>query len=312
MLTRPFIEIEQHPVYTGEYNIFTAEIENALKITKKIISNRIPGIIICGEPRVGKTRAIQLIRKDLFNTFGDALPVFTHLMTEHEHTSNVFYRELLLDLGCGNHNKGTGVEKKEKVIGFLVEKGLSARLKKVILIIDEANCLIKKEYYWLMDIYNRLKDVGINMTVILVGTPNLIGKRADFMENKEMQIIGRFMVKVYNFKGIRNIKDLQRCLSWYDIGAACEYPIGSGWSFTRYFFPEAFEKGKRISSETKILSDLLNNSFSINEIPMMYLCLIIDCLFKRCGSDGLEKEWVTVDDWKTAIDDSCIFDACNF
>lgn len=311
MITRPLIEEEKHPIYTGEYGIFTAEVEIAFKVVQVTISNRIPGIVICGEPRVGKTKAIQLIRQGLFDVYGDSLPVFTHLMTDHAHTSNVFYQELLLDLGCSNHNKGTSVEKKEKAIAFLVEKGLSARLKKVILFIDEANCLTEKEYYWLMDIHNRLKTVGINLTTILVGTPELKSQRALLIQTNQKQIIGRFMVKVHNFKGVCSIKDLQRCLSWYDLGASCEYPVGSGWSFTRYFFPEAFEKGRRLSSEVNNLSDLILRKCNINEIPMMYLCLIIESLFKRFGSNGEEKEWVTVDDWNTAIEDSGLFDASN-
>lgn len=301
-------ENELHPIFTGEYSILTSEVRSAIEVVKKTIANRIPGIIIYGDPRIGKTKAITLIKEALLKEYGESLPIFIHLMTDHAHTLPVFFRELLLDLGCSNHDKGTGVDKKERAVGFLAEKGLTTSLKKVILFIDEANCLTEKEYNWLIDIDNRLKKVGVNITVILVGTPTIMDLRSNFVSSRKTQIIGRFMVKAYTFSGIKNIKDLQICLSWYDIGDGCEYPVTSGISYTNFFFPVAFKSGMRLSAEAGTLNKLLKKEYHINEIPMMYFCLIVESLYKQCGTFGKESEWITIEDWKTAIDDSGIYE----
>lgn len=95
-----------------------------------------------------------------------------------------------------------------------------------------------------MDIYNELDSAGISMTVILVGQEELVHQRSAFIQAKKAQIIGRFMIHEYKFKGVTDIKDMTVCLAGYD--NVSEYPINSGWSFTRYYFPEIFDQGHRL------------------------------------------------------------------
>ncbi len=51
------------------------------------------------------------------------------------------------------------------------------------------------------------------------------------------------MVEELPFYGIRNVDDVATCLNGYDQTA---YPEASGWSFTRFYLPLAFDAGYRL------------------------------------------------------------------
>ena len=60
------------------------------------------------------------------------------------------------------------------------------------------------------------------------------------------EIVARLMVEELAFYGIRNTQDVATCLNGYDQTA---YPEGSPWSFTRFYIPQAFDAGYRLTSD---------------------------------------------------------------
>ena len=80
-----------------------------------------------------------------------------------------------------------------------------------------------------------------------------------------------------------SLKEMEYCLSGYD---ATEFPSGSGWTFTAYFFPESYAAGWRAAS----LSEAIWNAFldvlsSLSlpknpEIPMEYFARTVERLFR--------------------------------
>lgn len=67
---RPFIPKGTHPVETGKYLISTNEIDRMYQTVLQWIENRMPGAIIYGRPRLGKTRAITYLMNCLPQDFG--------------------------------------------------------------------------------------------------------------------------------------------------------------------------------------------------------------------------------------------------
>ncbi|MDN4079351.1 hypothetical protein QYF52_15490 [Paenibacillus polymyxa] len=141
-----------------------------------------------------------------------------------------------------------------------------------------------------MDIYNYLIDCGISMTAILVGQEELKHVRSAFINAKQGQIVGRFMVYEYKFSGIKSKDELQTCLNGYD--SLSEYPDQSGWSYTRYYFPNAYEQGFRLEQCTEELFLTIENARKVKgitkplEIPMQYLTLTVEYVFKKYGVNG--------------------------
>jgi hypothetical protein len=307
MILRPDISNEEHPLYNSNYSINTNEIQDLFTNVKQWIGNQVPGGIIYGEARLGKSTAIDCLETMLRYEYGVTLPIFRMNMTSHVLNEKNFYQQFLSDVGH-DFNKGTAYEKKERLINLFTFCAQEANSKKIILFIDEANFLEEREYDWLMDIYNRLMNKKIRMTTLLFGTTDILSKRKVFIQNNKQQLIGRFMVFEYHFHGIRDIKDLQICLASYDY--MLKYPYDSEWTYTKYFFPETFEEGYRLSSDAETLfscfekiSKSVNNKTKL-EIPMQYVISTINICLKTYGADGEGMSKPGVKEWRTSVDNS--------
>jgi hypothetical protein len=63
--------------------------------------------------------------------------------------------------------------------------------------------------------------------------------------------MGRFMTCTHHFQGVVGEADLGRLLSALDNGE--EFPVGSGWSYTAFFAPRAFEAGFRLEPHAALI-----------------------------------------------------------
>ncbi|NUU75388.1 ATP-binding protein [Paenibacillus xylanilyticus] len=313
-LKRPLLPKGAHPVETGKYDIPTNEINNLYARVKESIEDRLPGTVVHGRPRLGKTRAIAYLMKALPMDF-EKLPMYNLLCREHtKPNEDVFFTEILKDIGHGFYSSRNAVLKRERLLKFLIEQADAAGQNRTVFFLDDAQRLHEIQYGWLMDISNELDRYGINLTVFLVGQNELLNQRSVFFEEEKYQIIGRFMVEPYKFHGIRSEDDLNECLLCYDEGAF--YPYDSAWSFTRYYFPESFEKEEfRLSNYSKQLFDVfvslrqeagISKSF---EIPMQYVTRTIEFALKKYGCEGNDVESLNQALWKRAIKSSGYIEA---
>ena len=298
----------QHPIESGNYHIITKEILDLYGVINKWIKNRLPGGIVYGRPRLGKTRAIEYMRYYLKEEYGKEFPIFSILCSQHKPSENKFYTDMLREVGHGFYSQGKAEVKKERLINFFIEEAEKSNQGKIVLFIDEAHMLFEQDYNWLIDIYNQLDRKKINMTVILVGQEELKHQRSSFIVSKKNQIIGRFMVQEYKFSGIKSLQEMKICLDGYDFSS--EYPADSGWSFTRYFFPEAYDNGYRLTNDAEVIFNsfqnlrLENNIKSEFEIPMQYFTLSINNCLSTYGANGKNVYWPSKMNWEQVIQDS--------
>ena len=316
-IERPYVPTRKHPIYTGDYYIQTKSIESLFCEVTNWINNRNPGGIIYGRARIGKTRAIHNLTIQLKETYGNDLPIFHILMCEHKPSEKYFYLEMLKDIGhtLAKSNR-PAADLKTNLVNHLISEGKTSSMGQVIIFIDEANFMSMDDFNYLIDIYNRLERASVRMTVLLVGTKELISLKTALMQMNKQQIVERFMVREFHFRGIQSVKDLQICLASYDYS---EYPENSGWSFTKYFYPEAVSNGQKLySSAEDILSYFIEAlGTGIIEIPMQYVTSTIENCFRRFGADGSNVYFPSKNEWMQAIKDSGyvlaenLFDGCK-
>lgn len=303
-IERPYVPTRKHPIYTGDYYIQTSSIDNLLSDVTNWIDSRNPGGIIYGRARIGKTRAIHNLMLQLKQIYGENLPIFNVLMSEHKPSEKYFYLEMLKDIGhtLARSNRPAS-DLKTNLVNHLISQGKSTSMNQVIIFIDEANFMSMDDFNYLIDIYNRLERAQIRMTVLLVGTKELISLKTALMQMNKQQIVERFMVREFHFRGIRSLKDLQICLASYDYS---EYPKNSGWSFTKYFYPEAVTNGQKLYSLADDILSYFTEALGtgIIEIPMQYVTSTIENCFRRFGSDGLNVYFPSKEEWMQAIKDS--------
>lgn len=304
MIQRPFVPPRMHPVYTGDYYIQTTSIDDLLNEITNWIDCRNPGGIIYGRARIGKTRAIHKLSIAIKEMYGEDIAIVNALMSEHKPNEKFFYLELLKDIGHSLAKSYRSVtDLKSNLINHLITLCKSNKLGQLILFINEANFLSMDEYNYLIDIYNRLEREKLRMTVLLVGTKEIISTKTALIQMNKQQIIERFMIREYNFRGIVNKQDLQICLASYDYS---EYPENSGWSFTRYFFPESFSDGHKLCEFADQLFEYFSELVgkSLTEIPMQYVTSTIENCLRKYGSEGYNVYLPTKENWMQSIEDS--------
>lgn len=308
-IIRPYIPKGTHPIETGKYLISTNEIDRMYQAVTRWIENRTPGAIIYGRPRLGKTRAISYIINCLPQDFGKNTPIYHIRCRKYKNPNeNFFFEDLLTASGHSISNSGKSIMKRTRLLRFLVERADFSRSNKVIFFIDDAQRLVEINYDWLMDLYNELEHYGITLTTILVGQKELVHQRSAFISGEKYQIVSRFMSQEYQFKGIESLNDLRICLMGYD--DYCEYPSNSNWSFTRYFFSEAFARGYRLQHSAEELFQAFVNLRSESglslkaEIPMQYVTLTVEYALRRYGNNGLDLPAIEKIHWEEAINHS--------
>lgn len=245
---RPNIPKGGHPIETGEYVIGTPSTFQMYQTISEWIDMRQPGGMVFGPPRFGKTRAILYVTMQLDAEFGGQLPIVHFLCQEHKlPNENVFFEEFLLAVGHGFSKQGKPVEKRGRLCEFLRALANQNPHKRLVIFLDEAQNLQTQHYKWLVDVYNLLDTARIRPTFILVGQKELAARRNAMVMGKRFQIIGRFMVNAHQFHGLKSPADIKVCLHGYDENT--EYPEGSGWTYTRFFFPVAYAHGWRLCGQ---------------------------------------------------------------
>lgn len=302
---RPNVPIGGHPVETGDYLIDTIAINEIADSIFNWIQLRIPGGIVYGAPRLGKTRAIKYIK----NVFDYKYPnqwLNLSILTRKRKTPNEdkFFEFFLKDVAHELFSIGRSYAKRDRLTNFLLDKGNKTIRNQIVLFIDDAQRLTNIEYEWLMDIYNELDSFGITLTTLLFGQTE-IAQRRNLYLTTDKQIVGRFMIHEVRFFGVRSPEELEYLLSSYD--SVTEFPEGSNCSYTRFFFPQGFDKGYRLESEkNNIWNSLieLRAEYGINkkiEIPMQYIIAILNFVMLKYGANDEAIEWPTIAIWKEAI-----------
>lgn len=206
--------------------------------------------LIYGPSRIGKTRAIEYVRLLLARQY----PKMTsyHAQCEHKprHAEAPFFANLLEAVGDHSPNAGTSSTIRTRLSLRIREATARAGSGTVLLFCDEAQRYNENEYEWLRDVHDALDRQQIKLFTFLVGQEELLAQKTALQVAGKTQIVARLMVEELAFYGIRNGEDVASCLNGYDQTA---YPEGTAWSFTRFYVPQAFDAGYRLTNDTDML-----------------------------------------------------------
>ncbi|MDN4603833.1 MULTISPECIES: ATP-binding protein [Paenibacillus] len=307
-MDKQIVPIGTHPIEVGFYKLPTKEVVRLMENIKKIVTNRLPGMIVYGRPRLGKTTALKFALENLPNYLQSPIPIFIANSNSYRVPSEEkFYSDLLYDFNFPFVARRKPGEMRNQIVNLLKEKAETSGTRRVIVIMDEGQNLTEAHYQWLIDIYNQLDRSRISMSVICVGQEELLTRRTFFLGQRKSQIIGRFMTHEHRFFGITSQGDIKSVLRCYDSAEISEYPENSNCSFTQYFFPEGYEKGQRLEKDTNIIyrhfTDLRKQHgvTSKLEIPMEYFTYAVENALKIYGTHGEKLEWITSQQWLEAI-----------
>lgn len=303
---RPF-PLHKHPVVLQSYMIPTPGIDALISLVRKCVRSRLPGAIVYGESRMGKTYAIRYARAQIQEEFG-LISTFDFQCERHKNLSeDSFFTELLIAVGHKDPHSGKISKKRSRLIDYLMEKATSSRSRVIVLFADEAQRLQLYEYEWLRDVHDKLGSCGVKLITILVGQNDLLNQKHSLRQANQTQVVARFMVNELRYRGLTSIDDLATCLSGYD--TSC-FPEDSDWTFTRFYFPIAYAAGFRLLDQTQMLWNVFleaqdRSGYRANiEIPMQYFSGTIEYIFTEYNEHDGPDFGVSAQMWKAAVDET--------
>lgn len=246
--------LSAHPVVCNQAHLPTPSIQRAYAEIAEAVAERDAGVSFVAFSRFGKTFAISVLADQLAAAFAD-VPVLCTNATEHTIFSEAtFYSELLQ--GCTRAPVGPGKARdlRNKLVRFLWTLAESRGSDRIVLFVDEAQNWTEPELTALRDISNDLAlFADVVLLVNLFGAPSLANTRAALLQAGRTDLVGRFMVRQYEFQGITSVSDFSETARCYDDVEISEYPPGSGVSFSEFFMPVAFRDGWRLEKEAPVV-----------------------------------------------------------
>ncbi len=246
-----------HPILQDHAVLVTRPLEEFINIIIEWLENLIPGGVIWGYQRVGKTRAIRYLMNNSLKIFGKQMPMAllsTWDPTFSALTENRFFGEVLRALGHAIPDSGTAAAKRQRIISLVVDKAQECNEHRFLLLIDEAQWLHTSQLNYLMDLHNQLAIQDIRLITILLGQPELMDRKQEIRNKKLRHLMGRFMTLTHQFEGVTGRSDFRTLLRSLDV--LSEYPEGSEQSFTEYFIPLAFQSGWRLEAHSDQIWDV--------------------------------------------------------
>lgn len=294
MQTRPDIPLRKHPVMRS-FRVASKPIEDMLNTIVQWVDLQHPGGMIYGAQRLGKTEAIRHVMPLLREPLESDVPVYLMSCSgEKVPSQNTFYEDLLRAANHSFSRSGTAQSKRLRLIERLAFDAENADETRVILFIDDAQWLQEQSYRWLMDLHNQLNLRGVHLITILVGQPELLDQRNAYRASRQLQVVARFMARAHVFRGLESAADLEVVLRQFD--ERKEHPEGSGWTYTRFFLPQAYGAGWRLAHQAALIWRVLQDAypwdfshFNKRVLPMASfsrLCAFL--LYELHEDDGLE------------------------
>jgi len=266
--------LDTHPLNQRPVQVLTNSIKESFLLVSDVIKFKRPGCALSAKFRSGKSTALLMIKREL----PDVMPqVAIGLISAKDHdtvTERVYWGDHLIALGLVTD--GTAQDRQNRLRAAIIAACIQAGGRHFCLLIDEGQNWNAREYTFLRDLANQLREQdGYVLTTVIVGDPRL-NDLSSLFRDKRKDLWARFLMKPQPFFGIRNIEDLRFFLAEHDSTKRCEYPAGSGVSYTEFFLPAAYESGWRLGAQSQCVWDAFVRAAAkvnreVSEIGMQWI-----------------------------------------
>ena len=271
--------LDEHPLRRRTYRVPTPSIAAFRTLIDECLFLYISGALIHGRPRMGKSYAIEFVRRDLEQRF-PKLSIYKMRCTRSQAPSeNSFFATLLNVAKHPAQSSASKAALRGRLVHKLRQVADQRGDDRVVLFIDEAQNLREIEYEWLRDVHDELENHELRLFTFLVGQTQLLAQKSVLQAQDKDQIVARFMVEELAFKGIASGGECSAVMAAYDHG---EYPAQSGWNYTRFYVPQAYSAGLRLGESGARLWEAFSDAHITArlegpvEIPMKYFTSAIE------------------------------------
>jgi len=296
----------EHPVVKGHYALLTAPIIEAFDAVTEWIEGNFSGGYVFGFSRFGKTVFVESWLPALLSEhFEGRLAVFNVSCKYHKAFSEAMFLSELL--GASEHAYDRGLQKKnnfERLTRYYATAARNFGGNKVVLIIDEAQDMNDLHYRTICNIENELARLRFKFCTVSIGSHEMSYRHEMAIESGHIHLNGRYLVRHVRFRGINSLAELAAVLESYDL--CTEWPEQSGISFTRHFFPNAFDDGFRLSTCAELMWAFFSHWAPEKlkprlEVPMEHIAKAAEYIFRRKTETAISSEGLREEDVADAI-----------
>jgi hypothetical protein len=242
---------KQHPIIRAKAILPTPAILQAFRLVRQAGERQRASVGFWAHPLAGKTSCLEALRPQLTVWFPGCGILELEAESKSMTAEGQFLETLWYSLNATVRVQRSLAGKREQLKRGLLALGASGQ--HVVILIDEAQELLERELCWLKLQINALSRHGYAVTVVMFGQHELIQRTTELQQQGRTDLHDRFFQDLYEFEGVMKAADLKVILDACD--ADSEFPEGSGWSYTRFLWPQAFEHGFRLADQSKQLWD---------------------------------------------------------
>lgn len=287
-----------HPLLIDRYRVHTKAIEQLHQTIQQWLYTGATGGYVWGEPRSGKTTALEYVAGALHTRAGNPITVFTYnAKTFSRVTDNKLWTAILSSVGHGMAHMGNAIDKYERLVAFLSEQAQTNEAQQVVLIVDEAQKWQRPEFEMITDLGNDLRRRGVQLCTVLVGTRELRERAQQLDKHLTGHIRGRFFLRMAEYRGLQSTQEVAFALHQYD--DVLRWPDDEGVSFTQYLLPDAYKDGFRLEPRAGLLWHVfteMREQHGFRDWPMAYFVVLVQVLLldylPQYGGDACDESMV--------------------
>lgn len=258
--------VATHPLFDRQTIVTTPAIDNLNRQIRRAALLGEMGLCFSAASGIGKSTALVAARAYIRREM-KGVPVVIHSFRNNQVPSiRGFYKHLLCSVQHAS-TKGETADLRQRVTQRFISEALCSDRKMIVLLVDEAQAMKTQDFLFLKDLDNDLADAGVRLlSVFMAQEPDFSEVRKTIHAEGRLDLIGRFLMRPLRFDGFRTVEDFR---VWFHDIDCHEFPVGSGWTWTRFFFPEAWENGFRMEYEANRFFGVLGKAVGMraeNEI----------------------------------------------
>ncbi len=239
-----------HPVSLGNYHCPTVMLDELATCAAAWVGAGVERAVISAPAGFGKTYATQRVSQHLVLEYPEV--GFARVSCNASGVSGLSVGAFTTFSPDGEPAAPISLDSSGMLRTALVDFVNRTGQPTIVLWVDEAHLLSTSADDTLRRLKDELENVEIRLVIILVGQPSvsrLNEKRVSFSDDIT-RIVPSQHVDEFALRGLRSVSDIEHSLDAFD--TIC-FPRGSGWSYTRFFLPDAFKDGLRLKKHASAL-----------------------------------------------------------
>jgi hypothetical protein len=256
--------LRRHPLVTNKFTTLTPSMPEVLNTVMDAVMLYKKSVCFSALPQMGKTRTCSFCAATVesLDEYKDRFSmVLTVDPTKHESIIRNMANTLgIITKGVFKHN-----EKREEVLNLIDSRLRQKRGQHLVMFIDEAQALKISDFENLQYLQNALGMRNISMTMIGFAQTQIENVISLLRAQGRPELIVRFLNEVYDLPRCKNVQWVRTTAATYD--GDLVYPPLSNCSYTRFFLPQAYDAGFRLSDYASEIFDALDKAASAHALP---------------------------------------------